>query len=239
MSVGMKIEGTGIIQYAGAGVTANKTRGLLTIFTDTANATPNSGGVMQPRDYGGIDSYTYEVVTGSYSGYYSINRNDTVGATIWYNINTNGQYKLGDFYDYVHWPTDNKFVTVWDNSMNPIDDMTFEVKLGSGSQTVLNTTVYAGTTFDPSSGVPYLMGSAAGSSGAFAASSVNTNWTSTIQIINTTQMQPTNVIYRVYDVSTNNDYISGNMMLSPPNWSDTVSWTQRYPSIMGISLTSM
>ena len=116
--------------------------------------------------------------------------------------------------------------------------MNFTVKCGG--QTVLNDTVTAGTIYDPSGGNPYYMATAGGSAGAFAASAVNTNWSAQIILTNITQIQPTNVMYRVYDYNTGADYIGGIMTLDPgTSWSDTVSWTQRYPSIMAISLQSM
>jgi hypothetical protein len=238
MAVGMKIENTGTVQYANSPISAGKTHGLLTIFTDTSNATPSSGNKMFPRDFTGIASYGYYVNAGTYAGDYYINRNDMVGETFWNYAFSTGEFNLGYFPDYIHWPTDNRFVTVWDNKNNPQDDMNFAIKCGS--QTVLNDTVGAGTTYDPSGGTPYYMASGVGSSGAFASSAVNTDWSTQIILTNITQLQPTNVMYRVYDYNTGNDYITGVMLLDPStSWSDTVSWTQRYPSIMAISLTSM
>ena len=231
------MESTGIIQYADSPISGGKTRGLLSIFTDVSSAVPNSGGQMFPRDFTGISSYGYRINTGAYSGGYSINRNDSVGETIWGIINTTGEWRLGYFYDYVHWPTDNRFIPVWDNNMSPMDDMRFVVECNS--QIVLNTVVNAATIYDPSGGVPYTMATGAGSTGAFVASNVSTDWTGTITISNLTQMMGFNVMYRIYDYTTGLDIITGNMALNPPGWTDTISWTQPYPSIMGITLQTM
>jgi len=235
---GNKIDNTGTVQYANSPISAGKTHSLLSIFTDVSSASPGSGNRMNPRDLTGILSYGYFINAGTYAGSYAINRNDPVGEQIWRNIAANGQWKLGDFPNYIHYPTDNRFVTVWDNSANPQDSMTFQVKCGSN--TVLSDTVNPGAIYDPSGGLPYYMASGGGSSGAFVASAINTNWTVQVDLYNVDQNQPTNVMYRIYDYNTNLDYISGIMMLDPSTgWVDSVSYTQRYPSILVVSLQSM
>ena len=238
MAAGTKMESTGVLQYAGSAISAGKTRGLLSVFTDVSSATPNSGGLMYPRDNTGIPSYGYLINSGSYAGDYYINRNDTVGETAWKNINnSSGKFRMDDYYNYVHWPTDNKFVTIWDNMM-AMDNMNFIVKCNG--QSVLNATVNSMTVFDPSSGNPYTMASGSGSAGAFSVSAINTNWTVQMILTNTTQMMPTNINYDVKDYTTNLDIASGNVMLDMSNsWTQTITWTQRYYSIMKISLQTL
>jgi hypothetical protein len=238
MAAGTKVTSSGQLKYAGGGITGGTAYGLLDVFTDVNGATPSAGNVMSVQGTAGVYSFGYNVGGGTYRGDYYINRNDSVGETIWGNINSNGIFRMDYYYNYIHWPTDNKFVTVWDNNNNPQDSMTFQV-LCAGNK-VLQDTVNAGSVYDPSSGVPYLMASGGGSSGAFTPATPNTDWVVQVNLYNVDQNQPTVVNYNITDYNNGNIYTSGKLLLDPSTgWSDGFSWTQAYPSIMVISLQSV
>jgi len=239
MAAGTEMESTGILQYADSAITAGKTRGLLSVFTDVSSAVPNSGGKMYPYDFGGTASFGYNINSGAYAGGYYINRNNSVGETAWSNINSSGGiFTMDSYYNYIHWPKDNRFVTIWDNNSNPQDDMEFVV-LCDGI-TALDDLVLAGTIYDPSTGAPYDIGSATGSAGAFSVGTINTGWNMRINLTNLTQMQPTNVKYQITDYNNGYIYASGVITLDPStSWFGAFQWNQDYPSIANIVLQSL
>jgi hypothetical protein len=212
MAAGTRIASSGnAIQYAGASISSGVTKGLLNVFRDTSGIAPSSGDNMFPNK--STSDYKYIVSAGTYGGSYFINRNDPVGESQWSTINSTGKFYMNGFYDYIHWPTDNRFVTTMDN-MTP-DDIRWYIDCDGNK--VLDDTIPATTMYDPSSGAPYYMASGAGSSGAFSAAGVNTNWTVNFTISNLTQIQPTSLTIDVRDYDTNNPMYSNNVTLDPGN----------------------
>jgi hypothetical protein len=213
MAAGTRIISSGNpIQYANGSIAGGLTKSLLSVFTDVSSATPSSGDEMYPQTFTGPNP-AYSVIGGTYGRNYFINRNNPTGSTIWSNINSNGLYAMGDFYEYTHWPTDNRYVTIMVN-MSP-DDIYWQLKIVSPSQTILSDTIPATTNYDPSSGVPYFMAAGVGSAGAFSMTSINADWNIEIYIQNTTQIQPTDVRITLRDYNTNEPIFNDNAVLDP------------------------
>jgi len=242
MAAGVRITPSGQLNYAGGGISSGYAYGLLDIFTDVNGATPSAGNVMFPRDYGSVNSWGYYVGGGTYRGDYWINRNNTVGESVWNNAYYGHGIEMGDYYNYIHWPTDNRYVTIWDNTNNPQDSMTFKIEVidTNGTKTVLSDTVNAGSVYDPSSGLPYYMQNGGGSSGAYTAAAINTGWTTKVTLYDVDQNQETPIMYTVTDYDTGIQITSGNLVLNIENgWIDSFTWDQPFMSIMNIFVQSM
>lgn len=210
MAAGTKIVPSGNqLTYAASGISSGVTKGLLNVFTDIGSIAPSSGDRMFPLTFSSVE-YAYYVNSGTYVGYYFINRNNPTGSQIWSNINASGEYKMGDFYNYIHWPTDNRYVTVLDNTSTP-DDIQWVLTINGSN--ILDDTILASNFYDPSGGVPYYMAAGVGSAGAFSAPTINTGWNIDITLINTTRNQPTNVRVLLTDYNTGATLFFDNPMI--------------------------
>lgn len=151
-------------------ISAMLTNGLLSVFTNDSGAVP-IGGRMAPRVTTQLTQPEpfYMVVNSIYNGTYFINRNDTVGETFYSNWSSSGKFSLFDFYNYRHWPSDQRLeFRLITSPNNPFYGFRIKI-LGHGDVMYL----FSGT--DYSSPLDYY-GVFPFSTGSFSPSLVNTGW---------------------------------------------------------------
>ena len=147
------------------------TNGLLSVFTNDSGAVP-IGGLMTPRPTTPLiqPEPSYRVVSSIYTGTYFINRNDTVGETFYSNWVSSGyKFSLFDFYNYRHWPADQRLeLNLITSPNNPFYG--FRIRIGGHGDVMY---LFSGT--DYSSPLDYY-GVFPFSAGSFSPSLVNTGW---------------------------------------------------------------
>jgi hypothetical protein len=209
------------------------TDGLLNAFTEVTGVLL-TGGEEMSVDLSSSD-YCFRVASGTYSDNYFINRNDPVGEAIWSNINNAGDanLRIGDFYDYHHWPPDNRCTVLFDNS-NPMEDVTLDLKIfASGGVGIYNWTIPAsGGTFNPSGGALQDYASQPGSSGfPYSAPSVNTDWFIQITVTSTPATVPVMVTVDIQDFHNGHSLYNNAFPLDPSNgWAFVDNWRQLHYS---------
>ena len=172
---------SGIIAYAdqpivfvppGSGGPNYYTSGLLSIFTEVTNATPTVGSKMRPFLINPLvkSEPCYRVNSGSTAGTYSINRNHPVGETFYNNWDGTAQFSLQDFYNYKHWPDDQR-LAIDLRMLSPNTFYFFSIKCGVAP--IMDLSAYSGGSYN--SPLDYY-GVFPNSAGNFSPNTVNTGW---------------------------------------------------------------
>lgn len=218
----------GPISYASGSIVSGETRSLLTVFTETANATPSSGNLMYPL-FSSSDLY-FVVDSGTYAGAYYINRNTIEGETRWGNAYFGQLLSLGDLLNYQHWPPDNRLIVVVDNQSSD----THQVTIKYNTTNVFDTGVSTGL-YEPFSGTPSFCASAPGGN-AFDVGAVNTDWTIYFIIENKDQVNNSEVTITMTDFHgvLPSDYAKGGSINSGTSWlfNESSAWNYwRVPNI--------
>ena len=179
MAAGTQIKTTGNkIRYASSPIVNGLTEGLLSVFTDVSNAAPSAGDRMEPIVLNPItqNETAYRVASGTYTGYYYINRNNARGEDFYSNfVSTGGQFDIDLLHSYIHWTTDQR--------------LSFDVQNVTGKFYFFGVKIGANLLIDstPFSPGPFgqgldLYANLPGSVGAHTPNAINTGWTFTIAV---------------------------------------------------------